>query len=294
MESIIPESRIVTIKAKAKTRKIAFLSVKWFFLILLSIFFLFPIYALVINSFIPHEQTMDKLWPTRFTFEAYTDMFTWEYFNYLKNTIFVCLMNILGTCFGASLCAYGLAKGRFKGKNVIFMIIMATVLLPGTVTSIPLYIIYNALGWTGTLYPLWVPIWFGGGAMNIFLVRQFMKGIPKSYSEAAILDGASSFCIYYAIVLPLIKPILVYLAVTTFFGCWNDYTGALMYVADKQSSWTLALALYKDFVVPEATKVKYVSSQMAVGVMMMIPCVILFAFFQKELMEGIAAIGIKG
>ena len=294
MESIIPESRIVTMKAKAKTRKITFLSFKWFFLILLSIFFLFPIYALVINSFIPHEQTMDKLWPTRFTFEAYTDMFTWEYFNYLKNTIFVCFMNILGTCFGASLCAYGLAKGRFKGKNVIFMIIMATVLLPGTVTSIPLYIIYNALGWTGTLYPLWVPIWFGGGAMNIFLVRQFMKGIPKSYSEAAILDGASSFRIYYAIVLPLIKPILVYLAVTTFFGCWNDYTGPLMYVADKQSSWTLSLALYKDFVVPEATKVKYVSSQMAVGVMMMVPCVILFAFFQKELMEGIAAIGIKG
>ena len=294
MESIIPENTIVTMKAKAKTKKIIFLSVKWFFLILLSIFFLFPIYALVINSFIPHEQTMDKLWPTRFTFEAYTDMFTLEYFNYLKNTIFVCFMNILGTCFGASLCAYGLAKGRFKGKNVIFMIIMATVLLPGTVTSIPLYIIYNALGWTGTLYPLWVPIWFGGGAMNIFLVRQFMKGIPKSYSEAAILDGASSFHIYYAIVLPLIKPILVYLAVTTFFGCWNDYTGALMYVADKQSSWTLALALYKDFVVPEATKVKYVSSQMAVGVMMMIPCVILFTFFQKELMEGIAAIGIKG
>ena len=294
MESIIPESRIVTMKAKAKTRKITFLSFKWFFLILLSIFFLFPIYALVINSFIPHEQTMDKLWPTRFTFEAYTDMFTWEYFNYLKNTIFVCFMNIFGTCFGASLCAYGLAKGRFKGKNVIFMIIMATVLLPGTVTSIPLYIIYNALGWTGTLYPLWVPIWFGGGAMNIFLVRQFMKGIPKSYSEAAILDGASSFRIYYAIVLPLIKPILVYLAVTTFFGCWNDYTGPLMYVADKQSSWTLSLALYKDFVVPEATKVKYVSSQMAVGVMMMVPCVILFAFFQKELMEGIAAIGIKG
>lgn len=294
MEGIIPEGMIVKMKAKAKARKITILSVKWFFLILLSIFFLFPIYALVINSFIPHEQTMDKLWPNRFTFEAYTDMFTWDYFNYLIRTIFVCLMNILGTCFGASLCAYGLAKGRFKGKNVIFMIIMATVLLPGTVTSIPLYIIYNELGWTGTLYPLWVPIWFGGGAMNIFLVRQFMKGVPKSYSEAAILDGASSFHIYYAIVLPLIKPILVYLAVTTFFGCWNDYTGPLMYVADKQSSWTLSLALYKDFVVPEATKVKYVSSQMAVGVMMMIPCVILFAFFQKELMEGIAAIGIKG
>lgn len=295
MENIIQtDNNYAVLKRKAKARKIAFLSVKWFFLILLSIFFLFPIYALVINSFIPHEQTMDKLWPNYFTFQAYTDMFTLEYFGYLKNTIFVCAMNILGTCIGASLCAYGLSKVRFKGRNVVFMIIMSTVLLPGTVTSIPLYIIYNNLGWTGTLYPLWVPIWLGGGAMNIFLVRQFMKGIPNSYSEAAILDGAGSFHIYYAIVLPLIRPILVYLAVTSFFGCWNDYTGPLMYVADKQSSWTLSLALYKDFVVEESTKVKYVSSQMAVGVMMMIPCVILFAFFQRELMEGIAAIGIKG
>lgn len=292
MESVLQINN--RLKTKAKVKKTAFLAVKWFFLILLSVFFLFPIYALVINSFIPHEQTLNKLWPNRFTFEAYTNMFTWEYLRYLTNTIFVCFMNIFGTCFGASLCAYGLAKVRFKGKNVVFMIIMATVLLPGTVTSIPLYIIYNNLGWTGTLYPLWVPIWFGGGAMNIFLVRQFMKGIPNSYSEAAILDGASSFHIYYSIILPLIRPILVYLAVTTFFGCWNDYTGPLMYVADDPSSWTLSLALYKDFVVPESTKVKYVNSQMAVGVMMMIPCVILFSFFQKELMEGIAAIGIKG
>lgn len=177
----------------------------------------------------------------------------------------------------------------------MFAIIMATVLLPGTVTSIPLYIIYTQLQWTGTLLPLWVPIWFGGGAMNIFLVRQFMKGIPNSYNEAAILDGATSFHIYYAIIVPLIRPILIYLAVTTFFGCWNDYTGPLMYVADVKESWTLSLALYKDFALKQSTtNNNLVNSQMAVGVLMMLPCVILFAFFQKELMEGIAAIGIKG
>ena len=222
-------------------------------------------------------------------------MFNAEYFRYLLNTIFVCLMNVLGVCFASSLCAYGLAKGRFKGKNVIFGIIMATVLLPSTITSIPLYIIYTKLNWTGTLYPLWLPVWFGGGAMNIFLVRQFMKGIPNSYSEAAILDGASSFQIYWSIVLPLVRPILIYLAVTTFFGCWNDYTGPLMYVADIKESWTLSLALYKDFGIKQSTtNNNLANSQMAVGVLMMIPCVVLFAFFQKELMEGVAAIGIKG
>ena len=280
-----------------KAKKIAFTAVKWFFLLLLSVFFLFPIYALVINSFMPDEQLLGvkTLWPNYFYFGAYTKMFNETYFGYLMNTIFVCFMNVFGVCFASSMCAYGLAKGRFKGKNVIFIIIMSTVLLPSTITSIPLYIIYTKLQWTGKLLPLWAPIWFGGGAMNIFLVRQFMKGIPKSYSEAAILDGAGSFMIYYKIVLPLVRPILVYLAVTTFFGCWNDYTGPLMYVADVQSNWTLSLALYKDFGIKQSTaNNNLANAQMAVGVLMMVPCVILFAFFQKELMEGVAAIGIKG
>ena len=280
-----------------KAKKTAFLITKWFFLLLLSVFFLFPIYALAINSFMPDEQLLGvkTLWPKYFYFGAYTTMFNAESLGYLVNTIFVCVMNVVGVCFASSMCAYGLAKVRFKGKNVIFMIIMATVLLPGTITSIPLYIIYTKLNWTGTLLPLWAPLWFGGGAMNIFLVRQFMKGIPKSYSEAAILDGAGSFMIYYKIVFPLVRPILIYLAVTTFFGCWNDYTGPLMYVADVQSNWTLSLALYKDFGIKQSTtNNNLANSQMAVGVLMMIPCVVLFAFFQKELMEGVAAIGIKG
>ena len=286
-----------TVSKSVQAKKIAFLALKWFFLLLLAVFFLFPIYALVINSFMPDEQLLGvkSLWPNYFYFGAYTKMFNAEYFRYLLNTIFVCLMNVLGVCFASSLCAYGLAKGRFKGKNVIFGIIMATVLLPSTITSIPLYIIYTKLNWTGTLYPLWLPVWFGGGAMNIFLVRQFMKGIPNSYSEAAILDGAGSFQIYWSIVLPLVRPILIYLAVTTFFGCWNDYTGPLMYVADIKESWTLSLALYKDFGIKQSTSNNNLAnSQMAVGVLMMIPCVVLFAFFQKELMEGVAAIGIKG
>lgn len=218
---------VVLTKKKAKGKKIAWTCAKWAFLLTLSVFFLFPIYALFINSVMPDEQLLGvkSLWPKYFYFGAYSKMLNVEYLGYLKNTLFVCIMNMLGVCIASSLCAYGLAKVKFKGRNAVFALIMATVLLPGTVTSIPLFIIYNQLGWTGTLFPLWVPIWFGGGAMNIFLVRQFMKGIPNSYSEAAILDGAGRFHIYYKIILPLIRPILVYLAVTTFFGCWNDYTG---------------------------------------------------------------------
>ena len=132
--------------------------------------------------------------------------------------------------------------------------------------------------------------------MNIFLVRQFMRGVPKSYSEAASLDGANPFQVFYMIVLPLVKPILIYLAVTGFIGNWNDFQGPLMYVRSDPKNWTLSLALYLDFATVEsATDTNNLpNNQTAVGVMMMIPCLILFAFFQKTIMEGISAIGIKG
>ena len=291
------KNETLSLNRKARWKAVSFLALKWVVLIVLSIFFLFPIYAMLIRSFTPDAKLTDvrSLWLDEFYFGAYTKVFTAEYLRYLINTLFVCIANISGVCIASSLCAYGLSKVKFKGRDVVFMIIMATVLLPGTVTSIPLRIIYNKLNWTGTLYPLWVPIWFGGGAMNIFLVRQFMKGIPNSYSEAARLDGANSLQIYWQIVLPLIKPIMVYLAVTGFFGCWNDFSGPLMYVEREVSNWTLSLALYQHFVKPQATANNTLANtQMAVGVLMMIPCVVLFAFFQKELMEGVAAIGIKG
>ena len=271
---------------------------KYFFLVLFSIFFLFPIYALFINSVMPYEQIQGirSLWPEYFEFSTYTKVFTSEYVRYFINTILVCVLNITGVIVASSLTAYAISKLNFWGKNVVFAAIMGMILLPSTVLSIPLYIIYSRLEWVGTLLPLWVPMWFGGGTMNIFLVRQFMKGIPKSYSEAASLDGANSFQIYYKIVMPLVKPILIYLAVTGFFGNWNDFSGPLMYVRNNQKSWTLSLALYMIFGtdMSSSTSEKFMNNQMAVGVMMMIPCVILFAFFQKTIMEGISVIGIKG
>ena len=291
-------SKVYTIDHKINWKYVAFVASKWFVLIALAIFFLFPAYAMLLISFMPTENLNETatLWPKNgFQIYAYKALFNAKYLLYLVNTLKVCILNMGGICIASSMCAFGLAKVKFKGSGIVFGIIMATVLLPGTVTSIPLYIIYTTLNWTNTLYPLWVPIWFGGGAMNIFLVRQFMKGIPNSYAEAALLDGASNFHIYWAIVLPLIRPIMIYLAVTTFFGCWNDFQGPLMYVPTEESKWTLSLALYKNFVEPQGgTKPILANEQQACGVMMMIPCVILFAIFQKELMEGIAAIGIKG
>ena len=298
MEQVISQE-IPTINRAAKRRKdIAFLCVKYFFLVFFSFLFIFPMYVLVINSFMPNEQIMGQrsLWPSYFYFGTYNKVFTSEYFRYLMNTLTVCVLNVSGVCIASSITAYAIAKMNFYGKNFVFACIMGIVLLPSTVISIPLYIIYSKLNWIGTLYPLWVPIWFGGGTMNIFLVRQFMRGVPKSYSEAASIDGANAFQIYYMIILPQIKPILIYLAVTGLIGNWNDFQGPLMYVRDNQSGWTLSLALYMLFGTnASSTSVTNLPNiQMAVGVMMMIPCVLLFGFFQKTIMEGISAIGVKG
>ena len=288
------ESAVKNIKA----RRIAFNATKYFFLSLASIIFLFPVYALLINSIMPNEDiSMRSLWPSYVNWEPYAQFFTdSEYLRYTGNTLFVCIMNVSGICLASSLTAYALTKLNFVGRDVIFAMIMAIVLLPGTVMSIPLMIIYRKIGWDGTLYPLWLPMWFGGGTMNIFLVRQFMRGIPNSYTEAAKLDGANSFQIYLNIVMPMIKPILIYLAVTGLIGTWNDFQGPMTYVGSvgdrAKDKWTLSLALYFDFVDTSGNAMPNV--QAAVGVIMMIPCIILFGFFQKQIMEGISSIGVKG
>lgn len=265
--------------------------VSYFFLVLFVFFFLFPIFCLLLQSVLPDEELSQfTLFPAYFNLSTYkialSDL---QLLKYFWNTVKLIFLNILGSAVMSSVTAFGLSKVKFKGQDLVFSLILATVFLPSTVTSIPLYAMYLKMGWTTTNYPLWVPLLFGGGAMNIFLMRQFMRGIPKTYSEAAILDGASNFRIYLNIVLPLIKPIFIYLSVQTFFGVWNDFQGPLMYL-EEESQYTLSLALYLKY----GQSNDPINLTMAVGVLMMIPCAALFAIFQKQLMEGVSTIGIKG
>ena len=265
--------------------------VSYFFLVLFVFFFLFPIFCLLMQSVLPDEELSQfTLFPAYLNFSTYkialSDL---QLLKYFWNTVKLIFLSILGSAVMSSVTAFGLSKVKFKGQDLVFSLILATVFLPSTVTSIPLYAMYLKMGWTMTNYPLWVPLLFGGGAMNIFLMRQFMRGIPKTYSEAAILDGASNFRIYLNIVLPLIKPIFIYLSVQTFFGVWNDFQGPLMYL-EEESQYTLSLALYLKY----GQSNDPINLTMAVGVLMMIPCAALFAVFQKQLIEGVSTIGIKG
>lgn len=272
-------------------RKIAKKTISYIFLVLFALFFLFPIFCMILQSLIPDDQLYEfTLIPSSLNFGTYVKAFEdVQLLRYLWNTIKLVALNILGSAFMSSVTAFGLSKVKFKGREVVFSIILATVFLPSTVTSIPLYTMYLKMGWTTTNYPLWVPLLFGGGAMNIFLMRQFMRGIPKTYTEAAILDGASNFRIYWNIVLPLIKPIIIFLSVQTFYGVWNDFQGPLMYLED-EAQYTLSLALYIEY----GKTTDPTNLTMAVGVLMMIPCAILFGCFQKQLMEGVSTVGIKG
>ena len=265
--------------------------VSYFFLVLFSFLFLFPIFCLFLQSVLPDEELYQfTLFPAYFNFQPYkTALSDLTLFKYLLNTLVLVILNILGSSVMSSVTAFGLSKVKFKGQDLVFSLILATVFLPSTVTSIPLYAMYLKMGWTTTNYPLWVPLLFGGGAMNIFLMRQFMRGIPKTYTVAAILDGASNFHIYLHIVLPLIKPIFIYLSVQTFFGVWNNFQGPLMYLED-DSQYTLSLALYLEY----GQTNDPINLTMAVGVLMMVPCAALFAIFQKQLMEGVSTVGIKG
>ena len=217
----------ITLFRNTRVRKTVKNVVSYFFLVLFVFFFLFPIFCLLMQSVLPDEELSQfTLFPAYLNFSTYkialSDL---QLLKYFWNTVKLIFLSILGSAVMSSVTAFGLSKVKFKGQDLVFSLILATVFLPSTVTSIPLYAMYLKMGWTTTNYPLWVPLLFGGGAMNIFLMRQFMRGIPKTYSEAAILDGASNFRIYLNIVLPLIKPIFIYLSVQTFFGVWNDFLG---------------------------------------------------------------------
>lgn len=281
----------ISLFRNTRVRKTVKNVVSYFFLVLFVFFFLFPVFCLLLQSVLPDEELSQfTLFPAYFNFSTYkialSDL---QLLKYFWNTVKLIFLSILGSAVMSSVTAFGLSKVKFKGQDLVFSLILATVFLPSTVTSIPLYAMYLKMGWTTTNYPLWVPLLFGGGAMNIFLMRQFMRGIPKTYSEAAILDGASNFRIYLNIVLPLIKPIFIYLSVQTFFGVWNDFQGPLMYL-EEESQYTLSLALYLKY----GQSNDPINLTMAVGVLMMIPCAALFAVFQKQLMEGVSTIGIKG
>ena len=148
---------------------------------------------------------------------------------FLRNTLTITFFSVLGTCLSASLVAFGFARVRFPYRDAIFLVVLSTMMIPGQVTLIPTYILFRILKWIDTFLPLIVPAFFGGGAFNIFLMRQFYMRLPLELDDAARIDGCSSFGIYRRIVLPQSRPVLGVIAIFGFLGTWNDFFGPLIY-----------------------------------------------------------------
>lgn len=263
-------------------------------LTIIALIFIFPFLWMIATSLkLPTEvyTIPPKLLPETITFENFIE--GWQYADFTRytwNTIVVTTLAVLGTVISSSFVAYGFARFKSRYSTLLFTIVLGTMMLPDQVLLIPTYILFSKIGWLDTLKPLIIPSYFGGGAFNIFLLRQFFKTIPKELDEAAYIDGANSFQIYYKILLPQIKPALTTIAVLSIAYHWNDFLNPLIYL-NSEENFTLAIGL-KFF------ENSYGSTQiqmlMAVSLIAVIPLIILFIIAQKYFVEGITMSGLKG
>ena len=207
---------------------------------------------------------------------------------YLATSLFLVIANIVLTLFACSLVAYAFARLQWPGRDFCFMLMLATMMIPGQVTMIPHFLIWRNLGAYDTLTPLWLGSAFGS-AFFVFMLRQFLRGIPRDLEDAARIDGCGFLQIYWHLMLPLIKPSLAAIAIFTFMGVWNDFMGALIYVAD-QRLYPLAFGLY-------AFSVQVGNNPlptMAGSLLMTVPVIVIFFFAQKYFIQGITLTGMKG
>ena len=287
------KNTVYAVNRKSKRKKRALTAVLYIALILLSFYFLFPFFFVITRSLmtISEVNSPSLVWfPAKPVWENYAVI--GNYFLYLKNTLIVVVINAVFLPISGAVIAFPFARYQFAGKKVMFSLLMSTVMLPWVVTSIPIYILYAKLGLLNKLASQWIGAFFGGGAMQIFLVIQYMRAVPKSLDEAAYIDGANKFVVFSKIVLPQCKNILVFYAVTTIIGRWTDYMGPLIYIWDSEK-FTLAVAFYVEYSFT-GTGAMLINEKMAMSVFMTLPSLILFAFFQKDMIEGVKIGGIKG
>jgi multiple sugar transport system permease protein len=261
-------------------------------LILLSLVFLVPFLWLVSTSLKIDTQILvfPPVWiPQPVTFQQYVLGLSYiPFLTYLKNTAIYCGLSVIGCVISSSLVAYSLARIRWSGRELLFAVIIATLMVPTQVTLIPLFLVFKNLGWIGSLKPLIVPYFFLQ-PFSIFLLRQFFLTIPHELSEAARVDGANEFRIYWSIIMPLATPVLATVGLFTFLGTWNDYLGPLIYLNDP-AQYTLSLGLAQF----QGEHNVLWGPLMAVSVVMIVPVLIAFFFTQRTFIQGITMTGIKG
>lgn len=207
---------------------------------------------------------------------------------YLRNTLVVALLSVVGMTLSSAVVAYGLSRIPWRGRGAVFVTVLVTMMIPFPVLMVPLYMVFRWLGWIDTLRPLWVPAWFGG-AFNIFLLRQFFMGIPKELSEAARVDGAGHWTTFWRVIVPLSKPALALVALFHFIYVWNDFLAPLIFITKPdQRTLALGLQLYQS----KAGLTPW-NLLMAASTMVVAPVLVLFLLTQRAFVRGVAAEGLK-
>jgi multiple sugar transport system permease protein len=263
-------------------------------LLLGAVAFLTPFAWMVSTSLKPLNETMrmPPQWiPSEIQWRNYGEAIEAMrmFWTYVQNTLFLCLMTVIGTVASSALAAYGFSRIEWRGRDKVFLIALATMMIPFPVIMVPIYSLFKSICWTGTFKPLWVPSFFAG-AFNVFLLRQFFMTIPKDLSEAARIDGCSELRIFWQIILPLTKPALLVVALFQFMFTWNDFLGPLIYLTN-QNQYTLSLGLQAFQTQHGGTSWHYL---MAASTLVCLPVVVLFFFTQKSFIEGISTTGVKG
>ncbi len=263
-------------------------------LIVFSLLMLYPVIWWVGASLkTTAEMSSPAIWPSTPMWENFSKgwQFSPEFTfgRFFLNTLTMEFWNVLGGVLTSAIVAYGFARLKFKLRGMWFSILLLTMMLPGQVTIVPQYILYNKLHLMDSYIPLVLPHFFGGGAFFIFLLVQFIRGIPRELDEAAKIDGASVYGIFFRIVLPLIKPALVTVAIFTFIWSWDDFFAQMLYL-NSVSKFTVGLALrmYVD-----QFEIQW-GRLLAMSLLSVVPSTILFFFAQKHFVEGIATTGLKG
>jgi len=259
----------------------------------LSLVFLFPVVWALGASFKPLIEVYRfpptfLVWPLRWA--NYTEALSkLPFFRFIGNTFLITASSTMGQVLSASLVGYSFARLNWKGREVWFICLLATMMLPRQVLLIPHYLIFKNLGWVNTYKPLIVPSWLGGGAFFIFLFRQFFKGVPRELEDAGRIDGASEFRIYKEIFLPLAKPILITVAVMSFIAHWKDFMMPLIYLSDYER-YPIALGLRMYQQVEGGSFIHYL---MAASVVALFPLLLLFFLAQRYITKGLLLTGTK-
>lgn len=277
-----------------KTRKIIARVITYLILIGAAIICLFPFVWMISTSFKPMADIYKmppQIFPEIFTLENFIEGWRGSDFGkYFKNTAWITFLATVGTVFSSSFIAYGFSRFKSRLSPMLFLVLLGTMMLPSQVTLIPQYLLYHKLHMVDTIWPLIIPSWLGGGAFNIFLFIQFFRTLPKELDEAAKIDGANSWQVFFRILLPSVKPVMLAVLVMSLVYNWNDFFNPLIYL-NSNEKFTIAIGL--QFFKGSQGNVQ-TGQMMAMALVSLLPVLLIFAACQKYFIQGVKMSGLKG